>query len=810
MKKKFTFYISLLSLFSFANAQTIDYKLNAYGVNFPTEKLHLHTDKESYIPGQTIWFKAYILADGLPSEVSTNLYADLLDGNGKLVQHKTMPVFSSTADSYFTLPDTPQSNTYYLRAYTTWMLNFDTAFIYHKAINIINPLQRMPPTPVPDVSLQFFSEGGNFINGLYNYVAFKATQSNGMPYELTAAIKNNNGELVDSIKTIHNGMGMLKFTPEAGQSYTAEWKDNKDQYRKTSLPIAQNSGILLHAEQVKDDLYYLISTPAITQNMEELTVIATINQRAVYTATLKPIQTSVTQKINTKNFETGILQLTVIDKNNQPLAERIVFINNNNYSFTTKLTVKENSTAKRAKNSIEIEVPDTLNSNLSIAVYDANLEEQQPQTNIYTNLLLQADVKGYIHQANWYFTNNTPEAKQYLDLVLQTNGWRRYNWDAILNQKLPQLQYPRDNYLSIYGKAANAKQQPKATELITLIVQTADSAKQWYMPLTNKEGLFTQSGLVFYDTATVFYKLNNSKDKTTGIGIAKVYNGLVNVKLQSKPPAYLPIQTAVAQSNNTAYTQTFLTELKNKNPNFEQKAKVLSEVVVKANNKRNWKNDPLLKMDEKYAGIYKGIGPNTWAFDVANDEMRDTKFDIYNYMIGKVPGLTVISDGTGTKRFSYRESMLLPQPPIALFVNESEVENDYISLINLESIAYVKFYTRVASRQGFPPGIVIYLTKGDDLKNQIRKMPSNLSQLKMAGYSPIKEFYTPDYSMPDAKHTNADLRSTLLWQPYILTDKNNPKALISFYNNDISTKLKVVLEGMNEEGKLIHIEKIIE
>jgi hypothetical protein len=53
--------------------------LSFYSDNFPQEKVHLHTDKEGYLPGETIWFKAYIMADELPSSFSTNFYADLLD-----------------------------------------------------------------------------------------------------------------------------------------------------------------------------------------------------------------------------------------------------------------------------------------------------------------------------------------------------------------------------------------------------------------------------------------------------------------------------------------------------------------------------------------------------------------------------------------------------------------------------------------------------------------------------------------------------------------------------------------------------------
>ena len=55
-----------------------------------------------------------------------------------------------------------------------------------------------------------------------------------------------------------------------------------------------------------------------------------------------------------------------------------------------------------------------------------------------------------------------------------------------------------------------------------------------------------------------------------------------------------------------------------------------------------------------------------------------------------------------------------------------------------------------------------------------------------------------------------DARTTLLWLPYILTDAGNHKIPVTFYNNDLSKKLRVVLEGINAEGKMIHIEKIVE
>ncbi len=808
--------LSCLAVFAFVSlsisAQLKDSAAIAfYSDNFPQEKVHVHTDKEAYLPGETVWFKAYIMADELPSSFSTNFYTDLLDAKGKLVEHKTMPVLAATADNYFTLPDSSAGNSYTIRAYTSWMLNFDTAFIYHKSISIINP-DAAAGTEKPEVSLRFFAESGNFVAGLYNYITFKATQSNGLPYNIAAVIKNSKNEVIDSIAAVHDGMGSVNFIPEANETYVAEWKDNKGEFRRTPLPAVQPQGVLLHAQQVKNDLYYLVNATTAAENLQQLTVVATMFQKIVYQAKIKTGQAAVNQKINTKTFPDGVLQLTVYDKDNQPLAERVLFINHDAYSFEAQVNIDKKELGKRGNNKISIAVSDTLSSNLSVAVYDADLEQPSSGKNIYTDLLLQGDIRGDIYNANWYFNDTAANTDQYLDLVMQTNGWRRYNWETVITGQTPTVAYPRDSYLNIFGKATDLKQQGVANQMINLIVQTKDSAKQWYLPVTTKDGSFTQGGLIFYDTATVLYKLNDSKEKSIALGLAKDYNGLVAMKAVNQLPAYLQLQAA-AKENTAAntYTKTFITELNHKNPGFEQKAKVLNEVVVKSNaGWHNWKNDPLLKMDDKYTSMFRGIGASIVAIDVMHDEMAASKFDIYNYLIGKVPGVSITYTGT-------RKTIIGPctfctgaKGPVSLFLNENPIDNDMLDKLNIEDIAYIKYYESTPWIQFLPASLSIYTKKSDDFKEDAKKMPSNLTKMKIAGYSPIKEFYSPDYSVAKDKQANADLRSTLYWQPYIITNKENPAASFSFYNNDITSRFKVVIEGMNEEGKLIHIEKIIE
>ena len=100
--------------------------------------------------------------------------------------------------------------------------------------------------------------------------------------------------------------------------------------------------------------------------------------------------------------------------------------------------------------------------------------------------------------------------------------------------------------------------------------------------------------------------------------------------------------------------------------------------------------------------------------------------------------------------------------------------------------------------------IAVYLKRGAAGNQSIK----GLDFSAITGYSAIKEFYSPDYSSVDASHDQTDLRTTLYWNPYLLTDKDHKRILLSFYNNDFTKSIKVTIEGCNEEGKLTRIEKI--
>jgi hypothetical protein len=89
--------VSFVALLFFAvyvaPAQKIDSMMNVYRDKFPEEKIHVHFDKNYYNPGETIWFKAYVLSGINLSEISKNFYAELINDQVWFCKGRSTPAW---------------------------------------------------------------------------------------------------------------------------------------------------------------------------------------------------------------------------------------------------------------------------------------------------------------------------------------------------------------------------------------------------------------------------------------------------------------------------------------------------------------------------------------------------------------------------------------------------------------------------------------------------------------------------------------------------------------------------------------------
>ncbi len=804
-------FFTILQFSLVANAQTIENSINLFGTNFPQEKIHIHFDKESYLPGETIWFKAYLFEENLPSERSTNFYAAIYDDKGKIIKQQLSPIFMGSTDGHFIIPDTIKSTRIICRAYTSWMLNFDTTMLFSQAIKIINTKEQNPNSLLltQSVKLTFFPEGGDMIEGTVNTVAFKANYNNGLPFLINGIIKKQEtGETILPLVAEHNGMGRFDIDMQPGDKYYAEWLDNNGTKQQTWLPQAKPAGVSLKLTVQKDRLYFNLFNK--TGN-DSLHVLMYMYQKVFYKTGLKITATEpFTGMVPINSLPGGIMQLTVFDANWQPVAERVAFINNNNFTINAAVNSKEISTKKRGKNVIEILVADTIPANMSLSISDADMNNETSENTILSNLLLKGDIKGYVHEPAFYFTSNTDAAlKRKLDLVLLTHGWRRYNWADMLVQKMPAVKYPADEYLGVYGQiGAEALSKMEKDERVNLIVKTADSISTFYSLLPDKAGLLKQTALVFYDTARLYFSFNKNKINNSQIAFGKFnFTYPMLTQLNNYQNYFLPDTAGSVLKPGVSLFQYYVANNGIKKFNEE---KSLQGVTVKTGANRKWQNDPLVKMDEKYAsGGFTG-GATGYALDVLHDEKAWTKPDIYAYLRNTMPSLLV-----GNYNLTSGRSLSYNGKSVLVYIDEHEMTYSDLENLSLTQVAYIKLVPsylgsgpEAGGAAGLQPALSVYTRKGDDLIDR-RPKDKDLGLVKVAGYSPNKEFYSPDYTQNNTTG-GTDARTTLLWLPYILTDKLNRKVPITFYNNDFTKKMRVVLEGINDEGKMIRIEKIIE
>jgi|GEM_PF-4067379 len=146
------------------------------------EKIYIHYDRDNYLLGDTVWFKAYLFTGSAKSK-SKNFYFELFDDKGKLLKRIIAPIFESTASGSLVIPDDDKITGLLCRAYTAAILNVDAAFVYSQQLPVINLKHETRSSTNNSASIRFLPEGGDLVNDIPSAVAFKITDLNGFPVE---------------------------------------------------------------------------------------------------------------------------------------------------------------------------------------------------------------------------------------------------------------------------------------------------------------------------------------------------------------------------------------------------------------------------------------------------------------------------------------------------------------------------------------------------------------------------------------------------------------------------------------------------
>lgn len=777
----------------------VEKALDAYLRQYPQEKVYLQLDKDYYASGGVVWFKAYVSSDYAPTGLSAILYAELLDNKGKVITRDKLPITAGGAWGNFNLSTEMPPGEYRIRAYTLWMLNFDPAFAYTRDIHVFTagsePGTSDTVSSGRDYAVQFFPEGGDLVDGVESEVAFKAIGSDGYPVAVSGTVTDDQGKTVDSLTTLHDGMGSFTLTPDPARTYQAIVTDSAGKKMTFPLPAAKSDGVVLHLIRSSENkLFFVVrKSPRDTGLYNQLDLAAQIGGHLVYFAPIDFSQGYTGGMIPLAKDPPGIMQMTLFTPEGMPLAERLVFVRNHDVRAPVSLRRDSVSLDPRGKNKFTLEMPDSVKGSFSVSVTDADQAAAIPgEDNILSRFLLTSDLKGFVYRPAWYFSGPDSVTDPALDLVMLTNGWRRFAWQDILNRKFPQIRYdPEANGIEVKGQAVEKKGALKTGQISMFLRAPVDSTTFFISGAIQSNGYFALNGLMFHDSASLYYKTTDTVHKGREV--------TVNFLSNPTGDAYVKLGSAIRapQTTDHAALSRFLEMARDRNTvnkYISNRSVLLKTVDVTATKIPKEKS-----IEERYtSGMFKS--DNGYTFDLTNETVPYT--NIFQYLQGRVAGL-LISGNPSSPSVRWRGGTP------GFFLDEVPVSADEIANVNVDDIALVKVY-RPPFYGGFGGSngaIAIYTRRGGDQRYSPGK---GFSMQRVMGYSVVREFYSPDYSVKNRLTELPDKRVTLYWNPDLKADSLTHKVSFSFYNSDVTKRMRIVVEGLTEEGKLAHIEETVQ
>jgi hypothetical protein len=762
-------------------------KFQVYLKERPTEKVYIHADKAYYAAGDTLWMKAY-LVDGIVHQadsISMPLYIRLTDADGKLIEKKIIRLENGYGYGNFAISDSIPEGSYQLTAFTNWMRNQPEDFFFRKTFNIYRP--NLPKKEIIEtasvIDVQFFPEGGYWVQGIRSKIAFKAIDQNGKSIAVEGAIyEQNTNEALMPFKSEFGGMGNFYMVPRAGKKYVAK-VDFKGKLVTFNLPETRPEGVImtvgnLMQDNIKIQLAHNFAKEKI--ETEPYYIVAHVRGIVRFINQLPTTMDKTFYIQRSKIPEAGVITFTLFDKNFNPIAERLAYNNQEAQNLKVKLTTDKAEYGPRELVKMDVSITDgadkPVSGSFSMAVTSANqiLDKKLFQDNILTSLLLTSDLKGTIEQPAYYFDKTNENAPQHLDNLMLTQGWRRFAWQELNSPLATANNFERG--LNIKGRLYGAKKLTNKTNL-SLILE-ANGANAFLNSTSNTEGEFLVQNVDFEGTGKMGLK-----------GIDGKAPGAARLMLQG-----LSVVTpTITKVTNAPYYLT-----RDELNNFLTKSATrisISGVMVKPNEQsENKQSEPTKNKKEKTGDIRRAIyGSPDFSLDV-NETMANGMTSVQDLIRGRLPGVIVGASGEIIIRGV--GSLNGSNEPLKL-VDGIPAEWTGLNVNDIETVDLIKGSNASAFGSRGANGVLNLLTKRTKMVNASEEEEGKNGFIK--GFATVREFYSPKYNTDKRANALPDLRSTIYWNPNIKTDASG-KTTLSFYNSDEKTIMRANLQGMNPKG----------
>lgn len=842
----------------------------AFDHEFPREKVFLHLDNNAYYEGDSLFYKAYVVrASSLkPTDISGVLYVELLNAAGQLMERQLVKIDSLGGGSGCLKFDTYMHSGYYeVRAYTRAMLNWGEDAYYSRVIPVfertkdsftINALDeswKLPANAKRSFAFEgekkrrvaFFPEGGQRIAQLAQRIAFSVTDGNGAPCDDELCIYDGDGVLLLQVRPLHEGRGTFLLPPGVKGGYAMIGD------QRYELPEAQSEGYTLRADLADGYLDLLVERTA--GMPQEVIGMGIFNrERACYFDTLnvnEPAEFSLPANV----LRGGVNRIQLFNKQGEALAERLIY-----YPVTAtgvEVSVRQSATsyASYAPIALELYVTDAngtpVPANLSLSVRD---DAQEVVSNkghsIDAEMLLASEVRGYIHEPDFYFASSDSVASRRkrllaLDHLLLVQGWTATGFEQMCHHDLFKAEQPIEENLVLNGTVFkdNNKREPWADLGLKLIMYSPSGVSVEGECQTDAEGKFAFRSTVDYEgemSAMVYTEDAEGDRKWARVAFNRWFD--------PQPRTYHPQEQTYAPAtplDTVMQTYGRVDVFEWKDTIDDWRDTFLDEAVVKG--KRKYR--PLQGNRYKWGGGEAKGKRNADSFynvelelerwrDLGNDgTMHAMSFiamliDSTNYLSAgvdqaeimfkqqevqevEIPNETSSAEPTNTEEEStlkWDELQMINGKTTVWVLNNSTLNEDQaldLMADEVQSVAVVtdvskqkKFIGTAATENHIDQVIVVY----ERPNAYLYKSKKGLTKRKVWGYTKRKAFYSPNYyEMKLPKEPDA--RRTLYWNPQLSLDDCGKGTAVFFNNAFDGTRLRISVQGITGDGRFVSFER---
>jgi len=623
-------------------------------------------------------------------------------------------------------------------------------------------------------NVSFFPEGGYAPLATNMSMAFKAINISGLSEDVKGQVFDDQNQLCTEFESTHLGMGSFNMFYSPGKKYHVICTNKENVSKNFDLPEPADNAVSLNTVWAHDKLYVKVLKSPNYKLQPQTQLIAHIRGIPVYMESWDDTKDYLV--FEKDFFPAGIVHFLLIDGNRNILSERLVFSSQSSTFAKTTIALDKVNYQTRDKINMSIHITDEdkkpLSGNFSLAVVDANGMNIDTTSNIVSTLLLSSELKGYIESPMSYLQTDNKKSAAALDVLLMTQGWRRYDIPGLLKgNPTKDLKYPVESDEEVSGKAEGVFSTLKEGNISLLALKDSVIGTSFTKP--DKEGKFRFKDLEYPEGTRYIIQAN------TKSGSRKVFIEMDNVPhFPSLTPPVIMAREEPIMKDAVSVTTTS----KKYSAYDGMKIYNLGEVTVTA------KRKSLITTESPYYSITSS--PVITAKEIEGWHL----ISVYD-LLRRISGVTV--NGTEVRYRGNTPMLLLDNVPTEGF------DYDMLTVDDIQD-AFVTPGTTMGvifGSRGVNGAIVINTRKGFVQKNTIS---SNIKIVKALGYQQPVQFYSPVYSTEQEKNSSKpDYRTTIHWNPNVLVDSTGTVNL-SFYAADIPSKYTVLLEGVSQYGHLIY------